>query len=48
MISAIENFVVDDKEAFVAVVAAAGPASCSESFERYRQVSYQHVQPASL
>ena len=48
MISAIENFVVDDKEAFVAVVVAAGPSSCSESFERYRQVSYQHDQPSSV
>ena len=47
-ISAIENFVVDDKEAFVAVVVAAGPSSCSESFERYRQVSYQHDQPARV
>ena len=47
MISAIENFVADDKEAFAVVAVAAEPSSCSESFERYRQVSYQHDQPSS-
>ena len=48
MVFATENFVADDKEAFAAVVVAAEPSSCSESFARYRQVSYQHDQPASV
>ena len=44
-ISATENFVVDDKVAFVAVAVAAGLSSYCESSARCRQVFYQHDRP---
>ena len=40
MIFAIENFVVDDKEAFVVAAVAVGPSSCSEAFARYHLALY--------